>query len=105
MSPTLLARGRVIDPASGLDRVADVFIENGRVASIDAELTLPPGAERIDCSGLIVAPGLIDPHVHFREPGGEHKETVATGSRAAVAGGFTPSAACPTRAPRSTRPR
>jgi len=89
MTPTLLARARVIDPASRLDRVADVVIENGRIASIDADLTQPPGAERIDCSGLILAPGLIDPHVHLREPGGEHKETIATGSRAAVAGGFT----------------
>jgi len=99
MRPTLLARGRVIDPASGLDRVADVFIENGRIASIDADLTQPPGAERIDCSGLIVAPGLIDPHVHFREPGGEHNETIATGSRAAAAGGFTSVCCMPNTSP------
>jgi len=94
-----LVNGRVIDPFSGLDQVADVLIEGGRVSSIGSDLTQPPGAERIDCSGLIVAPGLIDPHVHLREPGGEHKETIATGTAAAAAGGFTSVCCMPNTAP------
>lgn len=87
--PTLLITGgRVIDPASGHDGIGDVYIEGGRIRSVGK----PPAARAdrtIDAAGLIVAPGLIDPHVHLREPGQEHKETILTGSRAAVAGGFT----------------
>lgn len=99
MPNLLLHSGRVIDPASGLDQVTDVLIEGGRVASIGADLTQPPGAERVDCSGLIVAPGLIDPHVHLREPGGEHKETIASGTAAAAAGGFTTVCCMPNTVP------
>ena len=99
MPTLLLHHARVIDPASGLDQVTDVLIEGGRVSSIGADLTQPPGAQRVDCSGLIVAPGLIDPHVHLREPGGEHKETIATGTAAATAGGFTTVCCMPNTTP------
>jgi len=81
--------GRVVDPSQGLDGSADVILEDGRIAAIGPGLQAPEDAESIDASGLVVAPGLIDLHVHLREPGGEHKETIATGARAAVAGGFT----------------
>jgi len=81
--------GRVVDPSQGLDGTADLIIERGRVAAIGPGLDRPEDARSIDASGLVVAPGFIDLHVHFREPGGEHKETIATGARAAVAGGFT----------------
>jgi len=81
--------GRIIDPSQGLDGPANLIVENGQVAAVGPELAAPEDAESIDASGLVVAPGLIDLHVHFREPGGEHKETIATGARAAVAGGFT----------------
>ncbi|GMV97248.1 MAG: dihydroorotase [Phycisphaerae bacterium] len=94
----LIAGGRVIDPAGGLDRVADVRVKDGKIACIDAGL--PPGdAEVIDARGKIVCPGLIDIHVHFREPGDEDEETIASGSAAAVAGGFTSVAVMPNTRP------
>ncbi len=85
----LIVGGRVIDPASGLDAVVDLAVRDGRVAEMGPSLSRSPADRVIDAEGLIVTPGLIDPHVHLREPGGEHKETIATGSAAAVAGGFT----------------
>jgi dihydroorotase len=85
---TLIKNGRVIDPASGTDRVADVLVAAGRIAQVGANLGAP-GAEIFDASGLVVAPGFIDMHVHLREPGFEHAETIESGSRAAAAGGFT----------------
>jgi len=84
----VIRNGRVICPASGHDAVADVAIEDGRIAAVGAALDAA-GAEVIDASGLVVAPGFIDIHVHFREPGFEHAETIETGARAAAAGGFT----------------
>ncbi len=88
----MLKGGRVVDPSSGLDEVADVLITDGRIAEIgqidSASIGLNP-ADIVDVSGKIVLPGLIDMHVHFREPGFEYKEDIATGSRAAAAGGFT----------------
>jgi dihydroorotase len=81
--------GRVIDPSQELDRTADVLIEDGVVSKIGDAVDAPDGAEEIDASGLVVCPGLIDIHVHLREPGQEWKETVRTGSMAAAAGGFT----------------
>lgn len=81
--------GRVVDPSQELDGPANLLIEHGRIAAVGAGLERPEDAREIDASGLVVAPGFIDLHVHFREPGGEHKETIATGARAAVAGGFT----------------
>jgi len=88
MGKLLIKNGRVMDPASGADRTADVLIEDGVVKDIDADLSAP-GAELFDASGLIVAPGFIDMHVHLREPGFEHAESIESGSRAAAAGGFT----------------
>lgn len=81
--------GRVVDPSQGLDGPAQVIVEAGRIAAVGPELERPEDARSIDATGLVVAPGFIDLHVHFREPGGEHKETIASGARAAVAGGFT----------------
>lgn len=83
----LICNARVIDPASQTDALADVAVSAGRIAAIGPSLS--PAPTTINAQGLILTPGLIDPHVHLREPGGEHKETLATGSRAAVAGGFT----------------
>jgi len=88
MASVLIKNGRVIDPDSGHDGPADVLIENGRVAAVARQLD-NGGAEVFDASGLIVAPGFIDMHVHLREPGIEHSETIETGARAAAAGGFT----------------
>jgi len=88
MAELLIRNGRVIDPASGTDKPADVLIQDGVVAAIGARMQAP-GAEILDAAGLIVAPGLIDMHVHLREPGFEHAETIETGARAAAAGGFT----------------
>ncbi len=84
----LIRNGRVIDPASGLDAPRDVLVEEGRIASVAPQIAAA-GAEVIDAAGLVVAPGFIDMHVHLREPGIEHAETIETGSRAAAAGGFT----------------
>ena len=81
--------GRVVDPADGVDAVRDVVVADGAVAGPDAA----EGAERIDARGLVIAPGLVDLHAHLREPGDEHKETVATGTRAAAVGGYTAVAA------------
>lgn len=91
MSTLLLRSGRVICPASNFDQTADLLVVDGRVAALSTtrgQLAIA-GAETVECDGLIVSPGLIDPHVHLREPGGEHKETIATGAAAAIAGGFT----------------
>ena len=82
-----LRGGRLIDPLSGTDEVADVIIEKGRIARIGPG-DAPGEADVFDARGLLVCPGLIDMHVHFRQPGYEHKETIATGSRAAAMGGF-----------------
>lgn len=92
MSDLLIKGGRVIDPANGLDAVMDVLIERGRIARVGRKLE--SDAKRvIDAKGLWVTPGLVDMHVHLREPGYEYKETIASGSAAAAAGGFT-SVAC-----------
>ncbi len=89
MSRLLIQNGRVIDPAQNLDRVCDIAIEDGVVREIGTGIQDPGGSERFDASGKIVAPGFIDIHVHLREPGFEHAETIESGSRAAAAGGFT----------------
>lgn len=81
--------GRVVDPANGLDAVSDVLVADGRIVKVGRGLKAPAGAEIVDAAGKIVCPGLIDIHVHLREPGYEYKETIATGTRAAAAGGFT----------------
>ena len=99
MKPMLLKGGRVIDPAPQLDQTADVLIENGRIAAVEPNIAAGDGVETVDVSGLVVAPGLIDVHVHFREPGKEEAETVATGARSAAAGGFTSVCAMPNTEP------
>ena len=86
MSPLLIKNGRVVDPASGHEGPADVRIDDGRIQAVGKNLD-PKGAEVFDATGLVVAPGLIDMHVHLREPGIEHSETIETGARAAAAGG------------------
>jgi dihydroorotase len=88
MPQLLIRNGRVIDPASATDKPADVLIQDGVIAAVGAGIEAP-GAEILDAAGLIVAPGFIDMHVHLREPGFEHAETIETGARAAAAGGFT----------------
>ena len=85
----LIRHGRVIDPANGVDAVQDVLIADGKIERVGTSVTAPPGAEVLDATGKVVCPGFIDIHVHLREPGHEYKETVATGTRAAAAGGFT----------------
>ncbi|NTX06989.1 dihydroorotase [Myxococcus sp. CA040A] len=95
-SMVLFRRGRVIDPRNGVDGVRDVLVRDGKVAEVsDAPLPVPPGAEVVEAAGRWVLPGFIDLHVHLREPGEEGKETVLTGCRAAVAGGFTAVVAMP----------
>jgi len=85
----LIKGGRVVDPANGLDAVSDVLVTDGTIAKVGKHLKAPEGTEIVDAAGKVVCPGLIDIHVHFREPGYEYKETIATGTRAAAAGGFT----------------
>jgi dihydroorotase len=95
----LLKGGRVIDPGSGKDGELDVLVEDGRIAKINRNIP-PDGAEVVELGkGWIVAPGLVDIHVHLREPGQEHKETIASGAAAAVAGGFTAIACMPNTDP------
>ncbi|MGE5199193.1 MAG: amidohydrolase family protein, partial [Rhodospirillaceae bacterium] len=99
----LLLRGaRVVDPASGVDGARDILIEDGRIALVD--VSIPPGETGqttvVDLGpSLVVCPGFIDMHVHLREPGFEHKETVASGAASAVAGGFTAVACMPNTNP------
>ena len=89
-STLLITSGRVLDPANGIDRDMDVLLRDGRVAELAAPGTLKASAkETINAKGCIVAPGFIDLHDHFREPGQSHKETIATGNACAAAGGFT----------------
>lgn len=95
----LLKGGRVVDPTQSLDAVRDVRLVDGVIAEIGAGLTSTDDTRVIDCAGLVVTPGLVDVHVHLREPGGEHKETIATGARAAAAGGFTSICAMPNTDP------
>jgi dihydroorotase len=89
VSRLLVRGGRVIDPAQGLDSRRDLLLEDGRVARLEEAIEARPGDRVLDAAGRVVTPGLIDIHVHLREPGQEAKETVATGAAAAVAGGFT----------------
>src|SRR5881392_543510 len=99
MRPLLLRGGRVIDPGGGTDQVADLLIQDGKIAAVGAGLGTPDGAEVREVRGWVVAPGLVDVHVHLREPGNEDEETIATGARAAVAGGFTAVCAMPNTDP------
>ena len=96
----LIKNGHVIDPANGIDEVTDVYINNGEIAEIGKDEDLA-GVEMqiIDAEGKIVAPGLVDMHVHLREPGQEYKETIETGTLAAVYGGVTSVACMPNTEP------
>jgi dihydroorotase len=95
--PILIEGGRVIDPSHGMDRITNLLVDEGRIAAYDA---IASGSEDvIDASGKIVAPGLIDMHVHLREPGREEDETITSGAAAAVAGGFTSVACIPNTEP------
>ncbi len=94
----LIHGGRVIDPANGIDKIADVLIVDGKIAAVDSDITFSPHY-KYDATGKIVTPGLIDMHVHFREPGQEAKEDFSSGSKAAVAGGFTTVATMPNTSP------
>jgi dihydroorotase len=98
MRKLVIRNGRVIDPVSKLDAIADVLIEEGRIAAVGEKLQVS-GAERFDASGLVVAPGFVDMHVHLREPGFEYAETIETGARAAAAGGFTTICCMPNTSP------
>ena len=106
MSDLLITGGHVVDPASGIDQARDVLIRNGLIAAIDQPGAFGKtggatvsGTEVFDATGLIVAPGLIDLHVHLREPGQTYKESILTGTRAAAAGGFTSVVAMPNTLP------
>ena len=85
----LIKQGRVLDPASKTDKVMDVLIKDGFVASMEENIDESQADDVIDASGCMVMPGLVDLNAHFREPGLEHKETIRTGSRAAARGGYT----------------
>jgi dihydroorotase len=104
MSTTVIRNGRIIDPANRRDEIGDVVIANGRVGDQSSIRNQKSEIEEIDASGLIVAPGLIDMHVHLREPGFAHKETIASGARAAAAGGFTTVVCMPNTLPVADNP-
>jgi dihydroorotase len=101
MSDILILNGRVVDPASGVDAARDVLLRDGRVVAVETPGALKhvAAAETIDAAGQVVAPGFVDVHVHLREPGQTYKETIATGTAAAAAGGFTTVVAMPNTVP------
>ncbi len=101
MSEILILNGRVVDPASGVDAPRDLLVRDGKVAAVETPGALKHvvAAETIDAAGLVVAPGFVDVHVHLREPGQTYKETIATGTAAAAAGGFTTVVAMPNTVP------
>jgi dihydroorotase len=106
MTAIAIRNGHLIDPAAGIDAAKDILLKDGRVAEITGpgKLKQTQGAQIIDAKGLTVAPGLIDIHVHLREPGQGYKETIATGTAAAAAGGFTAVAAMPNTTPVNDSP-
>jgi len=95
----LIKGGRVIDPAQNIDDTLDILVANGKIKELGKGLKAPAGAETIDAGGLLVTPGLIDMHVHLRDPGLEYKEDIVSGTRAAAAGGFTSVACMPNSKP------
>jgi len=99
MTDLLLKNGRIIDPVNSRDEVGDILVRKGRIAGVGADLTPGKSCQTIDVSGKWCVPGLVDMHVHLREPGREDKETIESGCRAAVAGGFTSIACMPNTNP------
>jgi len=99
MNSLLLTGGRVVDPANHFDALADVLIVDGKISAVGQKLSAPAGTEIFDATGKIVSPGLIDLHVHFREPGQTAKETIASGTAAAARGGFTSVVCMPNTSP------
>lgn len=97
--PVLLRGGRVIDPSRDVDQTADLLVQDGAIAAVGSGLAAPDGADVRDVRGRVVAPGLVDVHVHLREPGNEDVETIASGARAAAAGGFCAVCAMPNTDP------
>ena len=106
MTALVIRGGHLIDPAAGVDGLKDILLKDGRVAEIagHGKLKQANGAQVLDATGLVVAPGLVDIHVHLREPGQGYKETIATGTAAAAAGGFTAVAAMPNTIPVNDSP-
>jgi dihydroorotase len=106
MTALVIRNGHLIDPGAGVDAPRDILLKDGRVAEVASpgKLKLANGAEVLDATGLTIAPGLIDIHVHLREPGQAYKETIATGTAAAAAGGFTAVAAMPNTSPVNDTP-
>ncbi len=104
MSATIIRNGRIIDPANNRDEVGDLAVVDGKIAEPSAIRDPKSAIETIDAKGLIVTPGLIDMHVHLREPGFGHKETIASGARAAAAGGFTTIVCMPNTSPAADNP-
>ncbi len=104
MKSIVIRNGRIIDPANRRDEMADLVIVGGRISDQSAIGNSQSAADEIDATGLIVAPGLIDMHVHLREPGFAHKETIASGARAAAAGGFTTIVCMPNTSPVADNP-
>ena len=105
MSATIIRNGRIIDPANKRDQMADLYIADGKIVGSKSEIRNPKSEiEEIDASNLIVVPGLIDMHVHLREPGFSHKETIESGARAAAAGGFTTVVCMPNTSPPADNP-
>ncbi|HKC80561.1 MAG TPA: amidohydrolase family protein, partial [Gemmatimonadaceae bacterium] len=99
MKPLLLKGGKLVDPSQGLNKIGDLLIVDGKISGAGGSIAGPEGVEVIACDGLIVSPGFIDVHCHLREPGREDVETIATGARAAAAGGFTAVCAMPNTDP------
>ena len=101
MSDILILNGRLVDPASGVDAERDVLLRHGKVAAVEKPGGLKDvkAKETIDAAGMVVAPGLVDVHVHLREPGQTYKESIKTGTAAAAAGGFTTVVAMPNTVP------
>jgi dihydroorotase len=99
MKPMLLKGGKLVDPSQKLNEIGDLLIADGKIAGIGGSIAGPDDAEVVNCDGLIVSPGFIDVHCHLREPGREDVETIATGARAAAAGGFTAVCAMPNTDP------
>ena len=97
--PVLLKGGRLVDPSQNLDATGDVLVRDGKIVKAGGKIAGPDGAIVIDCKGKVVSPGFIDVHCHLREPGREDVETIDSGAKAAVAGGFTAVCAMPNTNP------